>query len=391
MSPKIEKVIVKYITKSATANDLDILSEWIKTPSNKQMFKDYVQTHYAITYNMNNPDEKAALEQLLQSIKKEQSLIYKMKNKPIYKYIAAASVIGLMMSAYFFKDDFIGTTNNIQNKTPEIVNSIIEPGTDKAMLTLEDGSQIDLEKNTTVQMQNASSNGKEIIYKPKKGNQQQLEYNYITIPRGGQFFIKLEDGTEVWLNSETKIKYPVSFIEGATREVELMYGEAYFDVSPSTRHKGAGFKVINGNQEIHVLGTEFNIKAYKDETNVFTTLVEGKVDVDIARTKKSLIPNQRLTLDITTKNTIIKTVDVYNEISWKDGVFSFEEKTLKEIMKVLSRWYDMEVVFKNQSIEDEYFVGILRKNQSIEEILNSIKNFGVIKNFEIEEKKVIIE
>ena len=100
----------------------------------------------------------------------------------------------------------------------------------------------------------------------------------------------MSDGTQVWLNSESQLKYPVNFIKGQTRQVELVYGEAYFDVSPSVEHNGAKFKVFNQSQEVEVLGTEFNVKAYKDETNIYTTLVEGRVVIDNGALKQSLLP-----------------------------------------------------------------------------------------------------
>ena len=148
----------------------------------------------------------------------------------------------------------------------------------------------------------------------------------------------LSDGTKVWLNSESQLKYPVAFNDGETRQVELVYGEAYFDVSPSTAHKGARFKVFNQSQEVEVLGTEFNIKAYKDETNIYTTLVEGKVAISAAGKNQILKPNQQSNLNLETGSIEITTVDVYNETTWIDGIFSFENKPLKEILKVLSRW-----------------------------------------------------
>lgn len=389
MSERIEKIIVKYITKSATANDLDTLTEWIKIPENKQVFIDYVQTHYAISYCMNDTDSKDALERLLQKIKKEKSLVYRIKKQRIFKYAAAAILVGFLTTTYIFRDKLLIPE---VDKKPTIVNAhVILPGTDKATLTLEDGSQIVLEKGTSIQTQNASSNGEKIIYEAEKQKTNEIAYNYLTIPRGGQFFIKLSDGTQVWLNSESKLKYPVNFMEGETRKVELVYGEAYFDVSPSSQHKGSKFKVSNNIQEVEVIGTAFNIKAYKDEGHIYTTLVEGKVEVSIQNKKQGLIPNQQLNLNINTNVSTIKEVDVFNEISWKDGVFSFEEKSLKDIMMVLSRWYDIEVLFKNKSIENEEFIGILRKSQNIEEILTGIKNFGIIKNYTIEGKKVILE
>ncbi|MES2238739.1 MAG: FecR family protein [Bacteroidota bacterium] len=310
---------------------------------------------------------------------------------PFMKYAAAAIFIGVLTTAYFFKDV---TINKPVQATPAIVKQDVNipgPGTNKATLTLANGSQIALVNGKSLKTSNAKSNGEEIIYDAKEGNTDEVVYNYLTIPRGGKFFIKLSDGTQVWLNSETKLKFPVAFIEGQTRQVELVYGEAYFDVSPSTKHKGAHFEVFTNKQKVDVIGTEFNIKAYQDEANIYTTLVEGKVDVNIENKKQRLVPNQQLNLNIKTSNAFVKNVDVYNEISWKEGVFSFEQITLKEMTKVLSRWYDFNFIFKNKAIENEIFDGVLRKNQSLDEILKSIKYFKIIKNYEIKDKEVILE
>lgn len=389
MSPKIEKIIVKYITKSATSSDLDILSEWIKIPENKAVFKHYIQTHYAIIYGMNNPDSQKALELLLIKIKKEKSLVYKLKKQPIYKYAAAAVVVGIMVSTYFFKNSFFNNTPI--EPIPKIVNTnIIVPGTNKATLTLGDGSIVALEKGNTYQTQNANSNGEEIVYEAEDIKTNEIVYNYLTIPRGGQFHMVLSDGTKVWLNSESQLKYPVSFIKGITREVELVYGEAYFDVSSSTKHQGAKFKVLNQTQEIEVLGTAFNIKAYKDETNIYTTLVEGKVVVKNGESKQNLVPNQQSNLNIENNSISIYNVNVSSEISWIKGVFSFKGKSLKDIMKVISRWYDVDIIFKNKDLEFIKFKGSLDKNQSIEEILTIMKS-NTINNYEIIDKTIILK
>ncbi|MEN8124970.1 MAG: FecR family protein [Bacteroidota bacterium] len=302
-----------------------------------------------------------------------------------WKYAAVASVLLIVALTVFLNKE-----NNLPQVTePIIVKNKIETGSNKAILTLADGSDVALEKDKIYKSSNVTSNGEEIVY--NKRPSKDITYNYLTIPRGGQFSIKLSDGTQVWLNSESQLKYPVTFAKGKTRHVELVYGEAYFDVSPSSDNNGADFNVYNNKQEVHVLGTEFNIKAYKDETNIYTTLVEGKVTVNYEDKKKNLIPNQQLVLSLDNNKLSVKNVDVYNEISWKEGVFSFEEKSLKDIMKVLSRWYDMEVIFKNKAVEDEEFIGILEKDQKIEEILISIKNFGIINDYEIKNKKVVLE
>ncbi|WP_299557397.1 FecR family protein [Seonamhaeicola sp.] len=388
MTPKIEKIIVKYLTNSASVSDLDTLSEWIEKDSNKALFKDYVKAHFAINYSMNDPETDVAVERLLTAIRKEKSFIYRIKKQPIYRYVAAASVL-LIVALTVFLNKGEGTTDIVE---PVIVNtSIIEPGTDKATLTLANGEQVSLEKGASFQTSNANSNGEQIVYEAGDRKTQELVYNYLTIPRGGQFYIVLSDGTKVWLNSESQLKYPVSFIEGETRQVELVYGEAYFDVTSSVEHNGSKFIVLNKSQEVEVLGTEFNIKAYKDETNVYTTLVEGNVTINFENKKQNLIPNQQSKLDINSGTVEVSTVDVYNEISWKDGIFSFENASLKDIMKVLSRWYDMEVIFENERVEDEEFIGLLRKDQDIEKIIAAIKDFGIINDYEFKDKILIIK
>lgn len=216
-------------------------------------------------------------------------------------------------------------------------------------------------------------------------------YNYLTIPRGGQFFVELSDGTKVWLNSESKLKYPVHFIEGKPRNVELVYGEAYFDVSPSANHKGASFNVSSRGQSIEVIGTAFNVKAYKDETMTYTTLVEGRIALNTQNKSRVLEPNQQALLNEINLSVEVKPVDVYNEISWKDGVFSFKGKSLKELTRVISRWYDVDVVFKNKEVESMTFKGVLGKNQPIEDILSSIKSASTINTYEIINNTIYIE
>jgi len=320
---------------------------------------------------------------------KNKKPVFFISKKPWFKYAAAATVISFLAITFFFK-------HKIFNKSDEIPAVIAKndvkngrPGTDKATLTLADGSKIALEKGTPVQTQNANSNGEELIYESSK-NTSRLVYNYLTIPRGGQFVIKLSDGTKVWLNSASQLKFPVAFIEGESRDVELVYGEAYFEVSPSTAHKGAHFQVYNKKQKVEVVGTEFNIKAYNDESNIYTTLVNGKVNVETGNKKLRLVPNQQLNLDLKNNTSTIKTVDTYNEISWKDGVFSFKGKPLKEIMKVISRWYDVDVVFVNKNLETVQFKGSLDKKQSLQEILSIMKS-TTIESYEIKEKTLIIK
>tara|TARA_R110002049_G_scaffold33017_6_gene109019 strand:- start:4012 stop:5169 length:1158 start_codon:yes stop_codon:yes gene_type:complete len=307
--------------------------------------------------------------------------------KNFYWRYAAAAIIALFTLGYIFEKNL---RNEPDNATPIIVNTI-QIGQDKATLTLEDGSQIALEKGASFKTKYANSNGQQIVYENDNTSTSQIAYNYLTIPRGGQFFITLADGTDVWLNSESKLKYPVSFVDGEERVVELVYGEAYFDVSPSANHNGAKFKVFNQFQEVEVLGTQFNMKAYKDETHIYTTLVEGEVAVTNGVSKQNLVPNEQLDLDITNNATKVSVVDVKGEIAWIHGDFIFQHKPLEEIMKVLSRWYDVEIEFQNESLKDIKFVGELSKYQKLEDILLLIKNTNNSINYEINDKKIILK
>jgi ferric-dicitrate binding protein FerR (iron transport regulator) len=382
MDVKTKKLIVKFLAKEANLEELRQLELWIRNPINEHLFTEYFKANYYANTALKTYNLECAKKNILQQINRR-----KAKSNYIFKYAIAATLALILTTTYLFRDNLFNTTAKDAFSQRKLYK---EQTKNKAVLTLENGSQVALENGNSIQTQNATSNGKVLVYQ-NKAKQVELVYNQLTIPRGGQYVVELSDGTKVWLNSESQLKYPVNFIKGQSRQVELAYGEAYFDVSPSSKHKGAKFKVFNQFQEIDVLGTEFNIKAYKGESNVYTTLVEGKISVSIDNRNLGLKPNQQLDLDINNNTSAIKTVDVYNEVSWKDGVFSFENKTLEEVMKVFSRWYDIEIVFKNNSIKNEEFVGILRKNKRLETILKTFKNYGVIKNYEIEDEKVVLE
>ncbi|PRZ21225.1 FecR family protein [Flavobacterium granuli] len=385
--PNFKQII--NLSKSLAASFLDKKKN-TEIVEQSQLFNDEDKNY--IIKNINDDSSIEKRQNLVKQIDKEADWINVVKrielsNYKFYWRLSAAAIIsGVLLTGYFFKDTFFGTS---LEKMPIVLN--VKPGKEKAILTLEDGSNITLEKGKNYVSNNLNSNGEKLVYNSGANSKSKNVFNYLTIPRGGQYFVKLSDGTKVWLNSGSKIKYPVAFVEGEIREVELVYGEAYFDVSPSTDHKGSKFKVLNQNQQVEVLGTEFNIKAYRDDDNVYTTLVEGKVTVGLEGKKQYLKPSQRSVLDIDNQMITISTVDVYNEISWKQGIFSFEDLTLRDITKVLSRWYDVDFVFLNKSIENKKFVGVLDKNQNLEDILSTIKNFGIIREYRINERTIVLK
>lgn len=329
------------------------------------------------------------LHRIHTAIKSEEKDVIQLRpfySKTSFKVAVAASVAMLISITLLFN-----TEKNLPHTNPVVVNKTIKIGSDKATLTLEDGSVIELEKGKAYNQGNVSSNGEKLVYNSKDGRTAAIANNFLTIPRGGQFFVQLADSTKVWLNSESQLKYPVAFVDGETRQVELLYGEAYFEVSPSTKHKGSRFKVKTQEQNVEVIGTEFNIKAYKDETAIYTTLVKGKVAVSNSSNKEILAPDQQSRISSSNGSISIAEVDVYNEISWRKGLFVFKGMPLKDIARVLSRWYDVDIEFADPALGNVRFNGVLNKNQKLEDILTTIKNINFINAYEKKDNKIIIK
>ncbi len=384
------ELIIKYLNNSINASELEALNASLDDPQYDEILKEYIESNYISDLGYKSFNTEAAKKEIIASIRKEKSketqvkIIPWYKRKP-FKYAAAASVVLLISLTFVFN------TKNTPTVTPVVVNNNIKIGTDKAVLTLGDGTDVVLEKGQDFSDDHISSNGEEIIYNSKATTKPEIAYNYLTIPRGGQFFIKLADGTQVWLNSESQLKYPERFVEGELRQVELIYGEAYFEVSPSTKHKGSKFKIRTNVQEIEVLGTEFNIKAYQDEPIIYTTLVEGSVSVKNDEKSEILKPREQSVLDIRSNAIAVREVNIENEIGWIHGEFIFYKKSLKEIMTVLSRWYDVTIIFQDKSLENIEFNGELGRSQKIEDILNLIKRTKIINTYEINNKTIILK
>ena len=383
MQAKIQTLIIKYLSKEADIDEIEQLDNWLIIKGNISVFNSYVQTDYFISivmtrYNLENAKNK--IHERIRLIEKRNKLE---RNK---KYAFAASVIFLIGIS------LINQFNFNETKEPIII------GSDKAVLTLENGDQVILEKGKKFQNKTLNSNGKELSYsiKNKTANNpsnQKIVYNFLTVPRGGQFSLNLEDGTKVLLNSDSKIKYPIKFIKGKKREVELLYGEAFFDVSSSQNNNGSEFIVSTKTQKINVIGTKFNIKAYNEDEIITTTLVEGKVRVHNGENQILLSPNQQSKVYSKSTNIDVSNVDVLQQISWINGLFSFNDRSLESIMQTLSRWYDLKFIFKSANQKKLLFSGVLERTKSIEDILFIIEKTSSLNeiNFEIIDKVIIVE
>ena len=386
MDSKIQIILVKYLSKEANIDEIEELDRWLIKKENISIFNSYVQTDYFTSIFMTKYDLQMAKSKIHSRIR----LIERRNKLERYKKIAFAASIILLVGVSLFNQFYFNETIII--KDPIVI------GTDKAVLTLENGDQVILEKGQKFQNKTVNSDGKELTYTIKNrsssnSKNEKIASNFLTIPRGGQFSLNLEDGTKVLLNSDSKIKYPVKFIKGKNRQVELLYGEAFFDVSSSQNNNGSEFIVSTKTQKINVLGTKFNIKAYSEDDIITTTLVEGKVKVGNGKNQILLSPNQQSKVDSNSPVINVSDVDVSQQISWINGLFSFNDTSLEDIMHTLSRWYDLEFIFKSANQKGFIFSGILERTKSIEDILLIIEKTSSSNeiNFEINNKTIIIE
>ena len=268
-----------------------------------------------------------------------------------------------------------------------VASKIIPAGEKKATLTLADGTEVHVEEKTPNVLQETGinieySNG-EIVYHKSEEKTTEVVYNKLEVPRGGECMIKLDDGTKVWVNAETKLKYPVAFV-GDRREV-VLDGEAFFDVAKNEKP----FIVKTSFGDVRVLGTAFGISAYASEPESYTTLVRGKVSVEREGIKPVVIlPGEQV---VTSKDgkMIKQQVDVEEFVGWKDGIYVFKEKSLGEIMKTLERWYNISVDFQDKSLVDLPFTGNLKRYDDINVFFDALTRTGDMK-YRVEGNQVIL-
>lgn len=384
---KIYKITAKFLGREANLDDWEQLSALLKEGKNASSFIDFVKIQYLTKISMAHYDIKNAKKTINRKLKKKERI------RSLYKKMTMAAVIAIIFGISFYKLTTGQEKGVLDASTTKVIE--IDPGSNKAILTLGNGNEVVLEKGKEYTSKKMKSNGTELKYVPANNAVNHKEkpiYNFLTVPKGGQFFVQLSDGTSVWLNSDSKLKYPEEFVEGEKRIVELVYGEAYFKVSPSTQHQGASFSVINNSHEVSVLGTEFNMKVYTNDDTALTTLVEGKVKIHKDGSEKILNPDQQARIERLSNTVEVVKVDASRETSWIRGLFTFDEEPLEDIMKTLSRWYNIEVVFESSTKRKLIFTGVLERAEAITEILKLIEDTSMRKvKFEIKNKTIIIK
>jgi ferric-dicitrate binding protein FerR (iron transport regulator) len=369
------------------------------TPSEKQEVERWYDQYDAGDKKYRNDDTEemqASAERSFEKLSKRLSLSTSIRGnqirpiRPVIKVWLAAASILLMIS---FGSYFLFRQRAKPQLTANQQSSTIKPGSNKAILTLPGGKQINLTDAGSGVLAKAggisitkSANG-QLTYTSARqdapANAGKIEYNTLTTPRGGQFQVILPDGSRVWLNSASSIIYPTAFT-GKTRAVKLQ-GEAYFEVA---KNKQKPFIVIANNVDVKVLGTNFNVTAYSDDAAITTTLLEGSVRLSKGSSSALLTPGLQ-GVALHNQNSIsTQKANMEQVMAWKEGYFVFDDLSIKEVMKIVSRWYDVEVNFRG-SVENKKFGGTISRYKNITELLDNMSQSGGI-HYQIEGRRILL-
>ena len=356
------------------------LQQWRDgSPENEQLYESEMNTEY-IVQKSHEVARVNIVNGYMNVLQKRKRNVRVRRVRRIVS-IAAGVVLPLLAVVLWY-----GTREKIGDVS-EQVTSVIRHGGVKAELVLADGTTRILGSEVTDSL--LVQQGANIVVQNQgvsycvDSSVVEERYNTLRVPRGGEYSITLSDGTIVYLNSESELRYPVNFV-GRDRRVYLS-GEAYFDVVQDEVHP---FIVDMGNSSVRVLGTSFNVRAYADEDEVLTTLVQGTVKFSAGKESVTLEPGKQAVLG---KSESIETreVDTYLYTAWKEGVFAFKKQRLEEIMKVVSRWYDVNIFWENVSQKEVTFTGKMKRYDDFSKIVEILEMTGNTE-FVIKENNIFI-
>lgn len=299
--------------------------------------------------------------------------------KPLHRFVritkyAAVILLAAFLSVWAFRQK---PTEKEPMKMVEVPVRDIAPGKQKARLELGNGEVIALSDSNMMLRSHKDikvQNGGVLQYAANEGKEEvKAVYHTLTVERGGEFQLILPDGTKVWLNSESELKYPNIFNEN-TRKVYLK-GEAYFEVKHSDKQP---FVVTAGECKIQVFGTEFNIASYEGEEQILTTLVNGKVGYAAGKDKGELKPGQQCVYDRQRKSASVKEVDVTQYISWKNGLFTFDHIRMDDLARQIARWYNVKTEFINDAVRHISFTGAMERYRPVSYIIQLLNETNTV-------------
>lgn len=379
---RITYLLQRYTGKTCSREELEELFAYIAEAANDETLHSFMENTYQHMMpgeELPEIDRDSVYESIIQQQPARRRTLF------TFRRVAAAAVLLLMVGTAFWWLEQRNKTRGEITIAGQLKTDVA-PGSNKAILTLADGSTVTLDSagnqvitrgNTNIKQQNG-----QLLYAAQQ-SAAGIQYNKLSTPRGGQFRITLPDGTKVWLNSSSSLKYPTAFT-GKERRVELE-GQGYFEVAPNAAQP---FKVMVNEMEVQVLGTHFDVMAYKDEGTVNTTLLEGVVQVKEGTGLQLLKPGQQAVLNNESRTIRVQDADVKKIIAWKNGMFVFNNMALPAILREVARWYDVDIVYDVTPSIELYGGGIAR-NLHLSSVLKLLEASGY-NHFRIEGRKVIV-
>lgn len=382
MESTVEKIIFKFFDNQASLSELDFLLHWISNEKNYLEYQEYIAINNLTNIALNNKEQDKIIDEINSRINFDKN---KKIKKRAYKLFGIAAISICFFSTIFYLNFF-----NENNRDLQVIDQ------SKVSLTTSDGKIIDLEKLDDQQTKinnNVLVNQKaNTLYYKNDPTLEDLRYNIIKVPYGKVFNIELSDGTMVYLNSGTSLKYPVNFINGIDREV-FIDGEAFFEVS---NNKVSKFKVVSNNTSAHVYGTKFNFKDYPEDDFSEIILTEGSLGVsqyssDPDREILIIKPGEKAKLIFSDGKIERSRVNTSLYTSWINGRVAFRNESLPSMIQKLERIYNVVIINNNKDIEEKYFTAtILYKEESINDVLSYLSQvYGL--EYQIINNKILIE
>ncbi len=356
-----------------------------ESPEHRRLYRDACRLYYRL-YGAGLWD-KVDTSAAIQKVQRRISAGKRRVSRFLYGAAGTAAVLALGIAFHWFALQGGMTVSDASREVAEEVGE--RTGERKAVLTLSNGKQVALNEGggVFVDLQGAQvreDSLKGLVYRQKDSVPVVLEYNTLSIPRSGEYLLMLSDGSRVWVNSESELRYPVVF--GAGKREVFLSGEAYFEVS---KDAGRPFIVHAGKTSTVVLGTSFNVKAYRGEECTAVTLVEGAVAVSAGSGKCRIAPGEQVRVDNGTLGMERREVDVTAYVSWKEGLFDFDRMPLEELAVQLSRWYDVDFFFASREAAGKRFTGAVKRNRSLRFMLDFIEKTSGVR-FEVKGKTVCV-
>ena len=377
----------QYIANSSTVEELEELQVLLRHPENEKEFIDLLDGSWEDLKHIQLKDISIdRADHIFADVVRP--VDFQRKNNWLWIRVAAAILVILSATIVFYRYiDNARVKTQLVKHTQPVLNEIM-PGSNKAVLTLGNGHKVVLDDAQSGQI--ATEEG--VIIKKiadgqlsyaASGKDVTIEQNNLSIPKGGQYHVTLPDGTQVYLNSTSSLSYPTQFI-GSSRNVTLQ-GEAYFEVAKNAKMP---FIInVNNKQKIEVLGTHFNVKAYTDEQEINTTLLEGSVKISTDDKNVILKPGQ-MAVDNPSKSLSVQIADLEEIMAWKNGLFIFNNENITTVMKKVARWYDVDVVFKG-NMENTNFVGNYSRSKSLANLLKNIELMDKV-HFRAEGRRITV-